>query len=89
MESLYKELVVPILEGARASGEISTIPLCDNILEVAHILPGKTAKKPIIARFHSRYWRSLLFKYRRDHAPREPARAAAGGAAGGAEVLLL
>jgi hypothetical protein len=71
METVYKELVVPILEGARASGEVQDIPSCDNIIEVAHILPGKTAKKPVIVRFHSRYWRSLLFKHRKEHAPRE------------------
>jgi hypothetical protein len=78
METVYKELVVPILEGARASGEIQNIPPCDNIIEIAHILPGKTAKKPVIVRFHSRYWRSLLFKHRREHAPREAAPAQAG-----------
>jgi hypothetical protein len=71
METVYKELVVPILEGARASGEIQVIPPCDNIVEVAHILPGKATKKPVIVRFHSRYWRSLLFKHRKEHAPRE------------------
>jgi hypothetical protein len=73
MNTVYKELVEPILEGARANGEISNIPPIDNILEVAHILPGKAAKKPVIVRFHSRYWRSLLFKFRKDHAPREDA----------------
>jgi hypothetical protein len=78
METVYKELVVPILEGARASGEISTIPPIDNIIEVAHILPGKTTKKPIIVRFHSRFWRSLLFKHRREHAPREDAATSSG-----------
>jgi hypothetical protein len=71
MESVYNELVVPILEGAKAAGEIENIPPCDNIIEVAHILPGKAAKKPVIVRFHSRYWRSLLFRHRKLHAPRE------------------
>jgi hypothetical protein len=71
MDTVYKELVVPILEGARASGEIQSIPPCDNVIETAHILPGKTAKKPVIVRFHSRYWRGLLFKHRKEHAPRE------------------
>jgi hypothetical protein len=71
MDTVYKELVAPILEGARAKGDITTIPPCDNILEIAHILPGKAAKRPVIVRFHSRYWRSLLFKHRREFAPRE------------------
>jgi hypothetical protein len=79
MDTVYKELVVPILEGAKASGEISTIPPCDNVIEVAHILPGRAAKKPVIVRFHSRYWRSLLFRYRKNHAPREDSNSNTGG----------
>jgi hypothetical protein len=80
METVYREMVVPILEGAKASGEIQEIPPCHNIIEVAHILPGKNSNKPVIVRFFSRYWRSLLFRFRRDHAPREgPTTDAAGG----------
>jgi hypothetical protein len=73
MKAVHKELVAPILAGAVASGEIANVPSCDSLIEVAHILPGKGARKPIIVRFFSRYWRSLLFKYRKDHAPREAA----------------
>jgi hypothetical protein len=73
MKAVHKELVAPILAGAVASGEIASVPSCDSLNEIAHILPGKGARKPIIVRFFSRYWRSLLFKYRRDHAPREAA----------------
>jgi hypothetical protein len=79
MDTVYKELVVPILEGVRASGEIANIPPCYNIIEIAHILPGKASKKPIIVRFHSRYWRSLLFRHRKNFAPREDAATATGG----------
>jgi hypothetical protein len=73
MLAVYNQLVVPILTGAVERGEISNVPSCDNLNEIAHILPGKGAKKLIIVRFFSRYWRSLLFKYRRDFAPREAA----------------
>jgi hypothetical protein len=76
MNAVYQELVIPILTGAVESGEIADIPTCDALIEIAHILPGKGATKPIIVRFFSRYWRSLLFRYRKDFAPRE---AAAGG----------
>jgi hypothetical protein len=76
MMAVYNELVSPILAGAKEKGEIADIPSCDNLIEIAHILPGKSARKPVIVRFFSRYWRSLLFKHRRDYAPRE---AAAGG----------
>jgi hypothetical protein len=73
MAAVYRELVVPILEGAKASGEITAVPPCHSVIEIAHILPGKGGKKPIIIRFLSRYWRSLLFKYRKDFAPRDGA----------------
>jgi hypothetical protein len=77
MEAVYKELVAPILEGVKSKGEITSVPPCHSLIEVAHILPGKSSKKPIIIRFFSRYWRSLLFKYRKEFAPREgPAPAA-------------
>jgi hypothetical protein len=71
MEAVYKELVAPILEGAKAKGEITAVPPCHNLIEVAHILPGKNSKRPVIIRFFSRYWRSLLFRYRKEYAPRE------------------
>ena len=71
MESVYQQLLLPILEGARASKEIATIPSCDALLESAHILPGKGSNNPIITRFHSRYWRSIIFRYRKTCAPRE------------------
>jgi hypothetical protein len=72
MEKVYKELLVPILERARASGEVSAIPPCFSLIEPAHIRPGKGNKKPVIIRFFSRFWRSLLFKHRKEYAPREP-----------------
>jgi hypothetical protein len=73
MDTVYQELVLPILEGARSSGDINTIPACEQLIEIAHILPGRGTHKPVIVRFLSRYWRSLLFKHRREHAPREVA----------------
>jgi hypothetical protein len=71
MNAVYSELVAPILAGAVAAGEIASVPPCESLIEIAHILPGRGAKKPIIVRFFSRYWRSLLFRFRKDFAPRE------------------
>jgi predicted transcriptional regulator len=71
MNTIYNELFLPILRGAAEKGEISSIPSCLELLETAHILPGKGSTKPIIARFFSRYWRSLIFRYRREYAPKE------------------
>jgi hypothetical protein len=85
MQIVYDSLLYPILEGARSKGEITAVPNCDTLLETAHILPGKAgAHKPVILRFYSRYWRNLVFRHRKEFAPREQATgyaAAAGGAA--------
>ena len=78
MTTVYDMLLFPILEGARANGDIDHVPDCDTLLETAHILPGKTdSSKPIIARFYSRYWRNLVFRNWKDFAPREAGNAAA------------
>ena len=77
MQCVYDSLIYPILEGAQSAGAITTVPSCDALLETAHILPGKNGAKPVIARFYSRYWRNLIFRHRRDFAPREQAAAAA------------
>ena len=41
MNAVYQQLLLPILEGARESKEISGFPTCDALLENAHLLPGK------------------------------------------------
>ena len=72
MQTVYDTLIYPILEGARTKGEIEHVPDCDTLLETAHILPGKPdSHKPIITRFYSRYWRNLVFRNRKEFAPRE------------------
>ena len=76
MQAVYDHLIQPILEGARAKRDIDNVPDCDALLETAHILPGKgDGPKPVIARFYSRYWRNLVFRNRKDFAPREPSSA--------------
>jgi hypothetical protein len=71
MTTVYNSFLLPILEGAKQSKEVNFIPACDDLLETAHILPGKGPNKPIIARFYSRYWRSVIFRYRKEYAPKE------------------
>ena len=73
MQAVYDTLILPILEGAKSKGDITHVPDCETLLETAHILPGKTDNhKPIITRFYSRYWRNLVFRNRKEFAPREP-----------------
>ena len=76
MQMVYECLILPILEGARAKGDISSVPDCEALLETAHILPGKgDGPKPVIARFYSRYWRNLVFRNRKEFSPRETSNA--------------
>ena len=70
MDKVYNLLLQPILEGARADGAIRAVPSCDQLLETAHVLPGKAgSSKPVIVRFAKRTYKSLCFRYRRDFAP--------------------
>ena len=72
MQQVFNELLLPILKGAVEKGDIPSAPSCCEIIEMAHILPGKKGeKRPVIVRFYSRYMRSLIFRHRRDFAPRE------------------
>ena len=72
MGIVYKELLLPILKGAKEKGIISDIPPVRDLLENAHILPGKKdSRKPVIVRFRNRYDKSMLFHLKKEFAPRE------------------
>ena len=71
MKHLYDKLLRPILEGAVKKGLLSSIPPVDDILETAHVLPGKMEVKPIIARFFTRNIRSLVVRLKKEFAPKE------------------
>jgi hypothetical protein len=61
----------PILEGAVRAGRLEAVPEASQVLEIAHVLPGKPGQpRPIIMRFYSRNVRSLCFQFKRDFAPR-------------------
>jgi hypothetical protein len=79
MQHVYDKLLLPILIGAQSNGLLVNIPPVDQILETAHILPCKPGTTPpIIARFYSRNIRAMIFKMKKDFAPREPTEPAAG-----------
>jgi uncharacterized protein YoxC len=95
-EKTYELAFLPILQGALESGEISAIPSAEELLETAHVLPGKPGSiKPVIARFYNRGLRTLCLRRKRDFAiktPRGPAtgsrsttRTSTGGATVGSE----
>ena len=69
---LYEQLLKPILQGAVSNMILPTLPGESEIIERAHVLPAKKdAPKPIIARFYSRDMRALIFKLKKEFAPRE------------------
>ena len=71
MQAVYNNALLPILRGAVASKILSTVPTCEQVLETAHVLPGAADKpKPVIARFFSRNIRAIVFRGKKEHAPR-------------------
>lgn len=79
MRHVHSRLLLPIFRGAVDNGLLRSIPDADQVLETAHILPAKPNAVPaIICRFYSRNIRALVFKLKREFAPRlepdQPAR---------------
>ncbi len=72
MKQVHSRVFLPILQGARDRKLIHTIPSAEELLETAHILPSKPGTvPPIICRFFTRNLRTLMFRLKRDCAPRE------------------
>ncbi len=74
MRHVYEQALLPILRGAVDKGLLQNIPPCEQLLETAHILPGKndSKPKPIIARFYSRNMRAMMFQLKKEFAPKMP-----------------
>jgi len=82
INKVYNLALLPVLEGAARAGKIKSIPTAEQVLEVAHVLPGKPgAPKPIIMRFYNRNTRNIIFACKKNLALREEARGT--GPAGG------
>jgi len=80
INKVYDLVLRPILLGAVQSGRLDAVPPAGQVLEVAHVLPGKPGQpRPIIMRFFSRNIRSLCFQFKRDFAPRDPVHGTEGG----------
>jgi hypothetical protein len=72
IQKVYNLVLHPILVGAKNAGNIKIIPPAEQLLEVAHVLPGKPgSNKPIIMRFYNRNLKAICFRYKKDFAPRE------------------
>jgi predicted nuclease with TOPRIM domain len=80
IQKVYSLALKPILEGAVREGRLKVVPSAEQVLEMAHVLPGKPGyNKPIIMRFFSRNIRNLCFQLKKDFAEREQPRGASGG----------
>jgi hypothetical protein len=94
-DKVYDLAFLPILQGAMESGELAAIPSAEDLLEVAHVLPGKPGSpKPVIATFYNRSLRSLCLWKKREFATKTPkgpaaatgaARSSTGGASAGSD----
>jgi hypothetical protein len=79
---VYVLLLLPILKGAVERKHLPAVPTVDQILEIAHVLPGKAGHpRPVIMRFFNRNVKELIFK--KFHSPREVNRNTGGGGTGG------
>jgi hypothetical protein len=74
-DKVFTLAFLPILQGALERGVITSMPDAAELLEIAHVLPGKPgANKPIITRFYNRFMRTLCLRFKKDLATRSPAR---------------
>jgi len=71
MQHVYTRLLLPIFQGAVQAGHLKGVPGVEEVLETAHILPARPNNIPaIICRFYSRNIRALVFRLKRECAPR-------------------
>jgi hypothetical protein len=81
---VYDLLLLPILKGAVERKQLTAVPTVDQLLEIAHVLPGKAGHpKPVIMRFYNRNVKELIFKLKKFHSPREVNSNTGGGGTGG------
>ena len=71
MRQLYTKLLLPILQGAVARKRLHSVPSCDQIIQTAHVLPGKDNRpKPIFVRFFHHHIKIIIMQLKKDFAPR-------------------
>lgn len=71
IQQVYDLALSPILRGAAQKGKISTIPTPEELIEVAHPLPGKQGKpRPVIVRFFNRNAKAVILANRKEFATR-------------------
>ena len=72
-EKVYRILLGPILAGAVENEMLDSVPPCKKVISGAHVLASKPGKhKPIMVRLASRELKAILFKNKKEYAPRHP-----------------
>jgi hypothetical protein len=73
-DKVYNLALLPILTGAVEKKLLMTVPTSEQLLELAHVLPGNAAgqHKTVIMRFYNRNLRDMCFHLKKHYAPREP-----------------
>jgi hypothetical protein len=80
---VYNLALLPILRGAVERKLLKELPSAEQLLEIAHVLPGRAGEpKPVIMRFYNRNVRDTIFKLKKFYSPRESSGGAAGGRTG-------
>jgi hypothetical protein len=72
-ETVYNEILLPILEAAKENGDISPQAILPSHFLIVNVfaIPSKKASdsSPVILKLHSEYVRSLIFKYKKSVLP--------------------
>jgi hypothetical protein len=71
-KKVYDSLLLTILSGATASGDLPCVLPVEAVLETAQVLPAKANQvKPIICRFTNRDLKAIIFRHKKEFASRE------------------
>lgn len=72
MDCVYDTILLPILEAAKASGEIQSFPTCRFAIDTAFAIPAKNGTNcPVVVRLASLYLRNLVFRLKKDTLPKQ------------------
>jgi hypothetical protein len=67
---VYNSILLPVLEAAKASGEIDSFPSQRFLIDSAFTIPSKnTLSSPVIVKLSSTSIKSLLFQYKKEALP--------------------
>jgi hypothetical protein len=73
LDTVFVNVIQPVLEAAKAKGELDGYPSKRFIIDSAFTIPSKTPSScPVIVKLSSSFIRSLIFTYKNDVLPKVP-----------------